>query len=273
MNDELLMDELRPTATRSAGIRPLRRAAISLLAGFALTVAVSWGLSLWQDVSYTNNAMRTRGVRALDPAAGEGTGSLTVERFAATGAVFFETSVMPGGASVSTFAGLATPAAGPDPTPEQVVPEWIRPCVIPWTNGGWPPDDPVNYAYVDATGWPMLALWCSYTLERPTPGTLTARAKGAISLPGKIRAKGSWFGGGYPPSLPLRPRWSGLLVNSLFYAALVGALVFGIPVARRLMRRRAGRCERCGYDLRGTPRGMACPECGTPTWRPLAKTA
>jgi hypothetical protein len=37
---------------------------LSLLAGFTVTVAVSWGLSLWQDVSYQNNAMRMRGVRA-----------------------------------------------------------------------------------------------------------------------------------------------------------------------------------------------------------------
>ncbi len=242
---------------------PLQRAALCLLAGFAITIAVSWALSLWQDVSYQNNDMRTRGVRALDPAAGEGTGSLNVSRFSATGAVFFETHVMSGDAITNASTFLATPDAPPEPTPEEIVPTWLQPHVIPWTNGHWPPDDPANYAYIDATGWPMLALWCSYELERPAPGTLIARAQGAISLPGKIRSKGSWYGGGYPPSLPLRPRWSGLLLNSLFYSAFVALPVFGIPAARRSLRRRAGRCQQCGYDLRATQPARPCPECGS----------
>ena len=35
------------------------------------------------------------------------------------------------------------------------------------------------------------------------------------------------------------------------------------PIVRRREPRAAGQCERCGYDLRGTPGGAAaCPECG-----------
>jgi hypothetical protein len=34
---------------------------------------------------------------------------------------------------------------------------------------------------------------------------------------------------------------------------------------RRRVRRRRGLCEACGYDLRGSPPGGACPECGAST--------
>jgi len=34
---------------------------------------------------------------------------------------------------------------------------------------------------------------------------------------------------------------------------------------RRLSRRNKGLCESCGYDLRGSPPGGACPECGAST--------
>jgi hypothetical protein len=65
--------------------------------------------------------------------------------------------------------------------------------------------------------------------------------------------------------LPLQPLWSGFVVNTLFYTAIVWLLIRGPFVLRRLIRRRRGRCPKCGYDLRGQPPGpaaAACPECG-----------
>lgn len=240
----------------------LRVVLLWLLAGLAATVATSWGLALWQDVYWEHGALYTRGVRARNPDGGEGSGWLTVERFTRTGAAFFQTCAFAGDGSVSM--GLGPAQSEPDPTPEQVVPDWLCSQLIPWSPGRWPPTDPVGYvyAYVDARGWPMLALWCTYDLERPTTGTIAARARGAIPLPGKIVPKGSWFGGGYPPSLPLRPRWTGLLVNSLLFGAALWGLNLGAGAARRALRRRRGRCTRCGYDLSGMPRGSACSECG-----------
>jgi hypothetical protein len=62
--------------------------------------------------------------------------------------------------------------------------------------------------------------------------------------------------------LPYYPIWPGFALNTLFYAALAWG-VWQVPLAmRRRSRRRAGKCARCGYDLRATPAGSPCPECG-----------
>lgn len=246
----------------SRPVRFFRLTALSLVAGLAATIATAWGLALWKEVSWEHGA-RTRGARALDPAAGEGTGWLTVERFSGTGAAFFETNVLTGGGG--SFSTAIGPPRGPDPLPEEVVPAWIRPSVIPWAaSGSWPPASPVNHVLLDTRGWPMLALSCTYEIERPVSGGLHAKAHGAITLPGKIVPKGSWFGGGYPPSLPLRPRWTGLLVNALFFGTLLAVPILAHGAGRRALRRRRGRCPRCGYDLSGTPAATGCPECGAP---------
>jgi hypothetical protein len=60
--------------------------------------------------------------------------------------------------------------------------------------------------------------------------------------------------------LPIRPAWSGFLVNWLIYAALTGLILLGLRTARRRIRLRRGLCERCGYPL---PASTArCAECG-----------
>jgi hypothetical protein len=52
----------------------------------------------------------------------------------------------------------------------------------------------------------------------------------------------------------------GFAVNTLFYAAVLWLVVGGPFALRRWLRRRAGRCERCGYLLKGSD---VCAECGT----------
>lgn len=61
--------------------------------------------------------------------------------------------------------------------------------------------------------------------------------------------------------LPLRPIWPGFAINTAFYAAILWLLTFGSFTARRIIRRKQGRCINCGYDLRGTAQ-MICSECG-----------
>jgi len=64
--------------------------------------------------------------------------------------------------------------------------------------------------------------------------------------------------------LPLRPIWSGLILDTLLFASVVALPVFGVPAMRRSRRRRRGLCVACGYP-RPTPvssAAIACPECG-----------
>jgi hypothetical protein len=56
------------------------------------------------------------------------------------------------------------------------------------------------------------------------------------------------------------PAWAITALALLPAALLLGATTTrGI---RRRRRRKAGRCESCGYDLRGNPHSPVCPECG-----------
>ena len=61
--------------------------------------------------------------------------------------------------------------------------------------------------------------------------------------------------------LPIEPVWPGFAVNTFFYAAIVWSLTLGPFTARRIIRRKRGRCIKCGYDL-GHADHRVCPECG-----------
>ncbi len=61
--------------------------------------------------------------------------------------------------------------------------------------------------------------------------------------------------------LPLAPIWSGLFLNTLFYAAILWLLITGPFALRRITRHKRGLCVTCAYDLRGAEH-EACPECG-----------
>lgn len=85
----------------------------------------------------------------------------------------------------------------------------------------------------------------------PTLGTLLSGVLGAGVTVALI-----WW---YWPTSP--PFWL------LLTLTMGGALLMTIPAGRRIvrftrirMRRQAGRCLRCGYDLRASP--DRCPECG-----------
>jgi hypothetical protein len=46
------------------------------------------------------------------------------------------------------------------------------------------------------------------------------------------------------------------------FALLAGFTTMEMETRRAALRRQRGQCLQCGYDLRGTARGSACPECG-----------
>ncbi len=61
--------------------------------------------------------------------------------------------------------------------------------------------------------------------------------------------------------IPYSPLAAGFLANTAFNALILWLLILGPLALRRLVRRRRGRCIKCGYDLRGDFES-GCPECG-----------
>jgi hypothetical protein len=147
---------------------------------------------------------------------------------------------------------------------------------------------------VDARGWPMLALYSEQDMtvrKNPPvlPSTNTPIAPAGLSLGGDSLGGPQFVTGGRvltsrtgtlsgvsavitpssggPVPMPLRPIWSGLLVNVAIYATAWYLLYLAATAPRRFFREtsrfRKGCCIQCGYDL-GYDFIQGCPECG---WR------
>lgn len=85
------------------------------------------------------------------------------------------------------------------------------------------------------------------------PGTLSMRAEWRSAW--KIDLKKE----GFVATLPLRPIWTGLLIDSSCFAGLIAA-PWWVRGLVRWRRKGRGMCVWCGYDLKGL--GGKCPECG-----------
>jgi len=128
-----------------------------------------------------------------------------------------------------------------------------------------------GFSWVAAThvsGWPCRALRCDERVDRASE-----RQSGLT-----YRERYQLFGGfdvidhlpeptpGFEPwpierPIPVRPILPGFIVNTLFYAAIWFGVLFVPGIAKRAIRRKRGRCVKCGYDLRGDV-AAGCPECG-----------
>ena len=119
---------------------------------------------------------------------------------------------------------------------------------------------------IEIRGWPLSVAWCEHwqveNWQRPGPEPI--HVEGAFVLGSAHAAPPEYFGrstAGLATTLPYRVIWSGAILNTVFWSALV-AVAASLPgLVRRLRRRRAGRCPSCGYDLTGAP-GPVCAECG-----------
>ena len=122
-----------------------------------------------------------------------------------------------------------------------------------------------------AAGWPCVSLWSRlneldrFDLQRQ-PGfprsVLSARSDRGWLVDWPILPQRY--------ILPTGPLWTGIVINTVFYAVLLWGLAIGPGRIRGLIRRRRGLCERCAYDLRGADHA-ACPECGTELCRARRK--
>lgn len=140
-----------------------------------------------------------------------------------------------------------------------------RELVCPnWTQLGPLTDRPDDVILAEqARGWPSLALWSSLQVfnesQRRFPSNLGLFVAGysldGATVPADDPAR-------WNRTLPLRPIWPGFAVNTVFYGTILWLLFLVAPrTLRRQIRRRRGRCLKCGYDLRGNL-DAGCPECG-----------
>lgn len=58
--------------------------------------------------------------------------------------------------------------------------------------------------------------------------------------------------------------WQGVLLNVVVWIVILMAWTFQVIFMKKPEMRGGQGCPRCRYDLRSTPPGIACPECGDP---------
>ncbi len=112
--------------------------------------------------------------------------------------------------------------------------------------------------YEQHIGWPTRALWCCFFWGDYHMGS------GPVFVDGlQFRQRNATAGTtlSYPVILPVHVLWPGLVINTIFYAALLWLITLGPFTARRMIRRKRGHCIKCGYDLSHADH-VACPECG-----------
>jgi hypothetical protein len=133
-----------------------------------------------------------------------------------------------------------------------------------------PPDGQrAIYRHEFQFGWPLVCMWAG---NDTVQGGCTISTVGyphalqvwppAPSMPGWGFAN-PYYGGLPPHSVPTGILRTGLATNTACYAGAWWLILLAPARVRTLLRRRRGLCVNCAYDLRATPSGAACPECGT----------
>lgn len=241
-------------------MRPSRSIPLILALGLLTSVAVAWGLALFRTIPMyprTRIGAFMRWDQAWNVAEAPITG--IVDRW------WGELS------DASTFEErkAKAPAALAAVTQEHFELAFERPEVTlvtrPPTWGTFaqpsPPPLDIDIGADTAFGWPRLCLWHSAVsrYNNATSSVTGGTLHGGLLVRGEISVRGRDY-----RALPLRPIWSGLAADTALFAALSWLLLFMPSIARRRLRARRGACPACGYDLRATPPGSPCPECGPP---------
>lgn len=241
---------------------------IAVLLGAATTLAIAWGLAAWAPVS--------------------GNGPRASDAFDRWDRAWYITRIRHFGVRLHWWSDLS--ASEPARTPAQflqdltsrasaaeLVAESRRELVElqesgrtrypitadnetpPWGTFTGPALTPtVRIGSDTAFGWPAPCLWYQVVagFDQMTMSTVDDELAGGILLSGRAGSRAGAF-----RALPLRPIWWGLALNTLLASVVWGGLLFGPVAVRRRIRRRRGRCVRCGYDLRDQV-APGCPECG-----------
>ncbi len=220
------------------------RIVVSLLLGVAVTVTVAWWLA-------NMNALAV--VRFVGPRTGVTSRSQAV--WTAPDSTIWAVRIERGRGAVRVTARVAETGADLDSWIAAVAPGELRDQGLPgWSHLFRRPSTPATLRTTiveHARGWPLPALH----YREITPPF------GPTGLSGGLRPGDWWADAGGDLVLPVRPCWAGLFVDTALYGAAVWVLLTVPLVLLHGLRRAAGRCAGCGYDLEhGTHE--RCPECG-----------
>lgn len=265
-----------PPRNSARPVRPVRAArgiALCLALGLLSTIAAAWVCALAVDVPgdvYGRKGPRTssRWTRAYLPIdQGPATESQSGADDPRQGPSVFVSAWHNFGSiyvHAETDSGSFGPPIGGVPL-DECIPSELQKHAVPWLTGRapWPVVD--ADLHVGARGWPFLAFWCRFDTIGQTAGgepPWVGTPVGGIALQWPAVSH-DWY---LPPppltALPFWPLWRGLALDVAFFAVLWWSVLFGRRALLRSLRRRRGQCAACGYDLRGTPAGTPCPECG-----------
>ncbi len=216
---------------------------IFLLLGAVVNVGVAWGCALTINPGVTSWTSYS----AVSP-----TDSWSVVSRQSAGLSWYSSMRSWTGPHFWELSGKPPSSYQSTPHPSEVLPGWGVQHETP--NQLAPGVMFIDNIIVDGRGWPAVTMWSQLRND----GNKWVAENGFMR-----RSMGPWSAvDGYPRVLPLRPIFPCFITNTIFYAALLW-LLFAAPFAtRRLIRKRRGRCVRCGYDLTGTEHDV-CPECGT----------
>jgi hypothetical protein len=179
----------------------------------------------------------------------------------------------------STYASAGAAQGGSGGNPALITPGWaeLAPAREAFASGAANREERV----VDGRGWPLLAFYSETDLlasgtarvavtaggRGRTPAARSVTGSRQLGLSGALAVSTPAGASDVRPPIPMRPIWSGVAVNTVFYAAcwlaVWGMLTIPRRFVRDLARVRRGACIGCGYDL-GFDFVHGCPECG---WR------
>jgi len=163
-------------------------------------------------------------------------------------------------AALTEFEFVAPP--GQSAEPGAIVPSWAKRELLEWTESTAPALPMSAARGLIATGWPAPAMWMSFD-QQPGAGYWWFKARNGIVLAAAPATSDFSALSPRERTVPTRIVLWGFLICVAFWSAVWIIPLRLLRATRTHFRKRAGRCIRCGYDLKGLALGSTCPECGT----------
>ncbi len=133
--------------------------------------------------------------------------------------------------------------------------------------------EPIDSLWLAASsfGWPFRCLSVTVFRTEPSADFEIAEGSSGVILVDPAYRPPKWEM--TPPRVfPLTVEPAGLVLNMATYSLMWVTAVRAAGGCRGLIRRRGGRCAKCGYDLRGSESGR-CPECGSENPLPHSRSS